>query len=394
LNSFVSRLRILVFFLCLIASWNLSGIAAITPYHPVHTIEEIAQKGFYEDALRVGSARIVLVDYDLIRRDFPAIASLSNPGVDEWILSQTAFVSSAQASQTNANTQIETVPDKTTRAFRPRNYGRALVFPAADPKNSAQAIGLFDAKGVGARTSPYAGSHSDGLATLGECIREFLFEKLVMAVFENSGVGMRTVGTYAVVDIGFDVKHSDGSTSPAGYVLRQAHRRFKGEFSLFSEEMLTKVERLLRKYGITSAGAYRLNYGYDKLNIQGTNDFAVLDFGGFLVLDDFRNRPAQHFFSGQELLSPHSKDWVNPDPELQIPVSIWGTTVSGREDPKADNVWLWSHELARNFREGRANRDDVWRHYQNLLKPAEEVLRRAPCRCARTLRGIVAGPTK
>lgn len=60
-----------------------------------------------------------------------------------------------------------------------------------------------------------------------------------------------------MIDWGFRVKHADGSTSPAGAILRQAHKRAPGEVSMLDKDKSLAVELVLRKYGITSVGAHR-----------------------------------------------------------------------------------------------------------------------------------------
>lgn len=423
-----------------------------------------------EKVLGLEGARVVVADYDLIRRDFPELRELGHHEIDQWLLSNTAYMSVPQTKQEGANTKIE-VNGNQRSAYRPPQYGRALVFqadsPFEDEKNErlrfvrslmqvsedAQSgaqhwpqkkaelkeqfehglkmsfeqseqenierifrtleqgpqsgaklqkehqalmkielnprnhIGLIDAKGVGS-LSPRPGGHSDGLATLGEAIREYVYEKMVNTVFTHEDVGLRTVGTYAVIDSGFGVKHQDGSASPGGIVLRQAHNRFDSHASLFSEADSLRIENILRKYGITTAGAYRDVYPYDKINVQGTKSGAVLDFGGFLVVERF-HREAIHFYGQRVLIDPTRDQLVQPDPNLRIPLEVWGTTVSGKEDPKLDNIWLWSHELATAFREGRAGRDDILTHVRNLLGPVSSKLGASKHNCHQLFESLV-----
>lgn len=433
-------------------------------------ISQVHPGSVAEKVLGLEGARVVVADYDLIRRDFPQLRNLSHDEIDQWLLQNTAYMAAPQAQQEGANTRIE-LSGKERSAYRPPQYGRALVFQADSPfddemnarlnfvrslmqvadeaqsgaddwsqkkvelkeqfENGLKAsfdqpsretiersfktleqspnsraelerdrqalmkielsprnhIGLIDAKGVGA-LAPRAGGHSDGLATLGEAIREYVYEKMVNTVFTHEDAGLRTVGTYAVIDSGFGVKHQDGSASPGGIVLRQAHNRFDSHASLFSEADSLRIENILRKYGITSAGAYRDVYPYDKINVQGTKSGAVLDFGGFLVVERF-HREAIHFYGQKVLIDPKRDQLVQPDPNLRIPLEVWGTTVSGKEDPKLDNIWLWSHELAAAFREGRAGRDDVLTHVRNLLGPVTSKLGASKQSCHQLFESLV-----
>lgn len=336
---------------------------------PLRDIEKIEVTYQIESIVRLKNAKIIMADYQLLRRDFPELHSMSQAEIDQWLLDQSAFVAKDQLSAVNANTPIE-VTGETKVGFRPKDYGRAMVYKTSDD-------GLLDAKGVGVKGAR-AGDHSDGLMSLGEGIREYVYEKMVNHIFTNEDPSLKTVGSYAVIDTGFDVRHADGSTSPAGIYLRQAHIRAKGNYSLFNETESLRLEKTLRKYGITSAGAYRDRFNYDKINIQGTKDGAVLDFGGFLTVDKFRKREARHFFGTNTLIK--ANEVVDPDPELKIPFHIWGTTESGVEDPKNDNIWRWSHNLAKDLRNGSAQREHATTHFYNLMNPIKTLLPLAPGR--------------
>jgi hypothetical protein len=335
-----------------------------------------------EKAVRLEKARVILADYPLIKHDFgSAIAArynrpletISNDEIDGWILDSAAYISEPQTKQTAVNTPIPP-STRSVKAFRPADYGRALVFQPAPGV-------LIDVKGSGA-VDPQQGDHSNGLATLGEVIREYAYEHLIHKVFEHSGAPDRTVGHYAVIDTGFDVKQPDGRVDPAGLILRQAHSRATGDLSALSNKDTKRIEMTLRRYGITSAGAYQ-NEPFDALNLQGTKDGAVLDFGGFLVMPKFE-KPAYHFDRTPEVsprykpLLSQQKDFVQPDDAIRVPNELWGYTVSQRADPIADNPTRWSHELATSLRQGRATRKDAEQHMHNLLDPVDARLKAHP----------------
>lgn len=339
----------------------------------LRSIGDVHADAVKEEVVILSNAKIVFADYSLLRKDFPELRNLSNDEIDWWLLRNTAVMSGAQAKQEEVNTKINSYDTKS--AYRPPDYGRALVIPVNAPGADDAPIGLIDAKGVGA-LAPALEDHGDGLATLGECIREFVYEKMVNRVFQHSKSGLKTVGTYAVIDAGFDLKHVDQSTSPAGIVLRQAHTRATGYMSLMSEEDSLKVENVLRHYGLTSAGAYR-SEPFERINVQGTKGGAVLDFGGFLTVEKY-SKKARHFYHVKTLIDPSLPGSIQPDENIRVPLNIWGTTVSGKEDPKLDNVWLWSHDLARSFRNGTASRQDANQHVKNLLGPVFEKLKLSP----------------
>jgi hypothetical protein len=324
---------------------------------------------------RVNTARVVMADYDLIARDFPKMAQLAGESlehwhsrVDQWIVSQTGFIAIEQASQTLVNSPISTTGKKKP-AFRPKRYGRGMLMPVEG--------GMIDMKGTGA-IKPAFGDHKNGLATLGESIREFLYEKLVAAVLDHSNMPARTVGTYAVLDYGFDVIHDDGKQSRAGAILRQAHRRAWNSNSGLDSDDALKVELTLRKYGITSTGemhGFRAKfpgdsaYKVDALNIQGTSSLKpleIIDFGAYLAVDRFEF-PIATSSGMYPLLQPNSPQFVQPNPALRVPLEQWGTF--DLKDPKSDKPWVWSHELAQAWAEGRADHRAVDQHFRNFLEP-------------------------
>ena len=355
---------------------------------PSRTINEVHEAAKSETVRHLSNAKIVMADYPLLRRDFPLLQSYSESQIDEWVLQNAAYVSEPQSAQALVNTPIP-LSQETRTAYRPPDYGRALVFQATDPVSNAP-VGMIDAKGVGS-LKPFqaADGHGNGLATLGESIREFVYEKLARKVFEHSGEGVKTVGTYAIIDAGFDITHSDGSHSPAGIVLRQAHKRAPGAYSLLSDSESLRIERILRRYGLTSAGAYRFAR-IEAINVQGTDAGGILDFGGFLAVDDFY-KPAKRFYGGKLLLTgPQDPLFVHPDPDLRVPLNLWGTTISGKEDPKLDNVWIWSHELADALRSGHANRASVDQHLKNLLEPTFKRIDSKLSSCASALGNLLS----
>jgi hypothetical protein len=315
---------------------------------PKREITEVHHGSVGEEVVRLKNARVMLVDYDLVRRDFPGIAHLSNPEIDQWLLDSLAYVSIPQKNQTAVNSAIETTGE-TIQAHRPPHYGRAMVFDMKTP-TSGQHLGLMDVKGVGS-LRPRQADHGNGVATLGESIREFIYENMMRRVLKNSGVPQKTVGSYAVIDPGFDVVHADGSKSPAGFYVRQAHDRVVDHPGAWLPSNLrSQLQTVFRTYGIDP-----------NENIQGTKlHDGIFDFGHFVVRDDLPT--------------------INPN--LQIPFEQWGYDKSIRANSgdrwfysKKDNPWNWSHQLAEDWRTGQANRDSAWNHFLNMLGPVERKLR-------------------
>lgn len=324
----------------------LTNIAQVIEHYGEHRVKE-------ERLYRLKRAQIVIADYQLIRRDFPSVAHLSNSQIDQWLLDQSAYISPDQARQTVVNTKIPILEDNYRVAYRPHGYGRAHIFQASSP-NSQAVMGLIDAKGTGA-IFPSQKSHANGVATLGEAIREYLYEGLIRRVLFDSGLEheYRTVGSYAVIDAGFEVIHADGTTSPAGLYLRQAHDRSTLPGAWLNGDQRTRIQSLFHRYGIDP-----------NMNIQGTRSgLGIFDFGHYIVRDDLPSL----------------------DSSRAIPFELWGydktirrpSRITGDDRwfySKFDRPWIWSHELADAFVEGRADRHSVWLHFQNLLAPVEEKL--------------------
>lgn len=326
-----------------------------------------------EKVIRVSKAQVILADYPLIRKDFPEVQAYSNSEIDSWLIRNTAFISKPQAQQTVVNDLIPTSSEE-RKAYRPREYRRAHVF-------KVDTGGLIDAKGTGS-IDPSQGNHENGLATLGDMIREYAYEKLIHAIFLKDG-RFDTVGSYAVIDYGFNIKHADGGHSRAGTVLRQAHvrdhsqkigsnRNQRIQSVMLPHTLQKEIELFLRKFGITSSLTDKPNE-VELVNLQGSEAGDVIDFGSFIVKKEFK-MPVFYFYDKKGnaditdwVTHPAHSSFVQPKKGLQLPFEIWGYSQTNIEDSKYDNPYIWSHELAEAIAEGRANRSDAEKHLQNLF---------------------------
>lgn len=335
--------------------------------NPKRSIKDLKVPYEDENVVRLKHAQVLISDYELLRKDFPELREMSNSEIDRWLLDQVAFVSIPQAQQQVVNSAIPT-EDIERSAHRPKRYNRALVFDAQNPHNPKANIGLLDVKGVGS-LSPAQKDHGNGVATLGESIREFIYERVMREVVYDAGIDNKIVGSYAVIDPGFDVIHEDGSRSPAGYYVRQGHDRWvapNGNDWLDQHER-TRLQKVFRKYGFDP-----------NENIQGTKKKNIFDFGHFVVRDDM-----------SEI-----------DPEKQISFEAWGYNKSIPEDKgdrwfysKKDRPWNWSHDLADAWRRGDANRHNVWQHYENMVRPFVnkiESFHGSSQNCAQSMRDILS----
>ncbi len=336
---------------------------------PKRTIEEVGVEFKTEKVVKLKNARVLIADYELLKKDFPLLRELSDPEIDHWLIEQSGYISIPQAEQTIVNTSIP-VDDIQKDAFRPRRYNRAIIFDAKSPHNPQESIGILDVKGTGS-LSPSQSDHGNGVATLGEVIREFIYERLMRDVAYDAQIPNKIVGSYAVIDPGFDVVHEDGSRSPAGYYIRQGHDRWVSDNAHKNDwldlQTRTQIQNIFHKYGIDP-----------NTNIQGTKNKDIFDFGHFIV----------------------RRDLATIEPDRQVPFETWGYNESIPNNPndrwfysKQDNPWNWSHELADAWRKGEANRHNVWEHYENMIRPfARKIQDRnkgRPSNCASTLRSFI-----
>jgi hypothetical protein len=278
-------------------------------------------------------ARVVIADYPLLRRDFPELANLSEPEIDSWLLARTAYISKGQASQVAVNTPIPHDPTREILALRPNQYGRASV--AVDGRN------LIDVKGTGA-LKPRQASHGNGLVTLGEGLREFIYENVVRDGLSDAGSPVKTVGSYAVIDAGFEVVHGDGSRSRAGLYLRQASVRTNLGFADGPD--VTKVREILTGLGIETEG-----------NIQMSRERALVDFGHYAVSPKL-HRQLRDQGKGAKLLPLNVWGY---DERIRVPTERWSLS-------RWDYPWAWSHEFAEAWGRGEVSRATAWQHFMTF----------------------------
>ncbi len=213
----------------------------------------------------MAGARVALLDRALLQHDFPFLRTRGDAASERavetrlarFLLEQAAFVSRRQARQTAVNTAIATTGAEVV-AYRPPDYGRALVFPVAA---NGRPAGLLDVKGAGVapRRRPSLAPHASGLMFLGEALREAVYARLVDAALRHAGLRCRTLPVYGVIDLGFDAYLPGGRTLPAGLLVRRAHRRpgCRGGLKHPGSPLVPLelgLELALRRYGLTSAG--------------------------------------------------------------------------------------------------------------------------------------------
>lgn len=111
-----------LFLILYICSFNIFAQPVIPKTHvnidPKRTIKEVHELAKAEEVFYLKNAKIVIADYDLIKKDFPFTRSLNNFEIDEWLLSQAAYISSPQADQVVVNTEIPVDRESSVLAYR------------------------------------------------------------------------------------------------------------------------------------------------------------------------------------------------------------------------------------------------------------------------------------
>ncbi|MDF1695913.1 MAG: hypothetical protein P1U56_08785 [Saprospiraceae bacterium] len=399
-----------------------------------------------ETVIATSGAEVIMANYELLQHDFPCL-KLENLEklhpelkvvkgkakkliirdlIDEWLIRHTCYVSENQTKQEYVNTKIPTTGEK-VEAFRPVLYGRALVFSLLnnykglniDAEEMGYEDGLIDVKGTGLEEGKehHFYDHGNGLLTLAEAFREYIYQQLVEAAFRHSGSNFETLPTYAIIKLDFDVKNTGGIAGPAGLLVRRAQRRPEnpGGLPAFKTDMQLlhiEVELLLRRYGITSCnyvtevrlwkdkGKLKLTYGgkhvnslneeqlknieevsrikedrliFEGVNIQHTREFGrdpwravVIDFGSFCVKEKFKN-PILSLVTDKLMrwggsIWPDFESYTQPIPELAVPYELWGNETEFwgfKANLYNSKLSIVCDGVASYLREGRLMREDA-----------------------------------
>jgi len=379
---------------------------------------------------RVATARVVFLDHDLLVSDLPALAGHGPFGSpreakryrEHWLLEQAGVISIDQAPQTVVNTPILTSGGE-REVWRPPLYGRAVVLPAhvEIPGRRHPASLLLDLKGAGIGPGRITSlhPHSSGLCTLGEALRETLFQRLISTIFHHAAPEFWTVPVYGVIDLGFDVKNRRSEQVPAGLLVRRAHRRHIDGFVLpargsVRERLALEIELLLRHYGLTTtnpgtrflldhtANGWQVTRGgaapilldsseeyviphplrqgpfpvhCDGINVQFTRPrrlpgirAELVDFGNYEVRQDF-TRPLISTVGdapsawGATLL-PNDPQYVHPHPALRLPPKHWArvaeeSAMGASPRSASDPPTHWANQAAHDFRTGKLSGDAI-----------------------------------
>jgi hypothetical protein len=331
---------------------------------PERRIEGIYQGAVSEMAAELAHVKALKIDIPLAVRDFPFMKDWSPERIYRWFEKMAGLVSIEQTKQEVVNTRIETT-GKLRKVYRPPGYGRAVIVQfEVDGKSYAFEVKM---SGVGPGQVPSQRAHGNGLGTLGEVTREDFFENAERAAISHFVTNAKdrakvatlggTVAGYGFLYAGYDVRHSDGSTSPAGIYIRQAHKRLSYSDDVRAAWLPLEMKQTILEQ-ISSYGFYT---GWES-NIQGlikNGKVYVFDFG--------------HWIGWQGEVK-EANVWANVNHAINFNLWGWHSDNGPRRDQdqwrtsKLDNVWNWSHETAKSVM-GPDGQKNFIAHYRNMVEP-------------------------
>jgi len=283
-----------------------------------------------EKVLNLSQAQVITADYELIRKDFFWLRNKSESEIDKWLVENGAIIAESQYLSNNVRMSYINAKDLKHQAIRPPEYRRALVVPVRYRKSTR----YLDIKGVGSKHAENR-SHYNGLASVPELLREYLFEKQISEIFKTYYPHLNTVGSYAVLDLGFTFRSSVTQflSFRAGAILRQAHHRHYSRNngdnptmpSVMPRAKQLEIELALRKFGITTSTVRSGQI----MNVQGSVEGALVDFGGINVRQSFQG-PIFSYYEGTDhdgevlILDQNEAELIQPDPNLALKPEIWG----------------------------------------------------------------------
>ena len=298
--------------------------------HPERTVK--VEKGKF-----IKNAEVAWANYQLIRHDFPAIAHFSNEQIDQWLITNFAYIGYAQKVLENIqNTPIE-VEDKEKYIYRPVFWHSAGILYADAPDGSQ--IGLVDVNGLGhgsqsrhqvgaqvrqaADKSPKVvrETFDSGLITLGEAIAEVTRQTAIQMLFELEDNPHETVESYAIITAPFSILRNEGGPERAALYLRQAHRP-----------------------------RYTLH--------------DVLEVPDSIYTDSVRKRDKSYYGAAVNF------EYTLIQDERLLP------NFGGSEQPEFSNPWIWGHETAWAYTLGDKNA--ISEHLEMMIAPIKGIHQNSP----------------
>jgi hypothetical protein len=279
--------------------------------------------------------RVVVADYSQIKKDFSNVyfkgsplATTSNEIINEWLIYNACILTSRNIASslyvpeptTDEVLRPTIVSHKRPLAYRPPNYGRAVVIDVTGEYTNKMGTsedlstikGLIDIKGVGMNPvwkynrktrlykkmdrGPKPHAYQTGTMSLKNAVYEFFIEQIVRIILTHSKYmimnGVDTIRSYAVIDLGLYVKESD-EVYRAGLYLRQPHvRSLNEQGEIVNLQTSKKIQSEFAWYGISTFHYENIR---DKrtleviLDVQATNDIADISTTFEKYIDNTRH---------------------------------------------------------------------------------------------------------
>jgi hypothetical protein len=269
---------------------------------------DLVEPGF----VRLRLAKVICADYDLLQRDFPQLITLSKTEINEWLLTNCAYVSEGQVARLSPGGDHHELLDitglggitaaidtagKKKCGIRQRSGGRAATF-LVDEMYSFDADGylkadFLDVKGLGTHINAAAKIKPElsGLLGFADALKEMAIQQLVQRLGELESQTWKTIQTYALIDTGLKYVGRNPATGWVGercvLTVRQPNSRvlasyggynFSGILLMTGEDppapsvasgCAKDLRRVLLKYGVSSEQQPRVGFhtrGRDTFN--------------------------------------------------------------------------------------------------------------------------------
>ena len=277
-------------------------------------------------------SEVILIDYALLKSDFPQLAGQSNESIKRWLLNEASFMRNSQLVENGIACVQDGCIHQPPELFLPITHKTGLVsdltrrsalVPVSNVPNA-----YLDVKGSGANKPTAGGLHVNGVLDLRFAISDFIFSKILRGIQRVVPASERFefVDSYAVLHIpawfwsehqhyGFSPDHvppdvlprSPANRQDIGLLVRRAVSRPLEKLEYLAPlHWQIKFESLLRRFSLTSTFHYSI--WHPTLADQLMYWDAQMD-GAHKVFIDFNS---VHYLDPQTLLNHAGKPVYHP----------------------------------------------------------------------------------
>jgi hypothetical protein len=354
------------------------------------------------------NTRVMLADYALLRRDFAdALGGKSDQEIDEWVLENLVYVSEVGAWRQSEQPPSAGGDDDEKKNASPRRtidssrFGLQSEALHGVRQLVSHSFVLADESGAPLADVVEGWYDTVGNFTLAEAMRDFVVEKMTEAVLHHSDVRRFTVGSYAAIDLGFELDYpsaeslfGEPAAARAGLLLRQPTTHRPSLQSVPSPDDTNAIERALRRYGVSSADgwfgicewsrsvlltnlfpdAHLTNAEVELVHLPMTLRGDVLDVSTVKAHEEFDRLVASWLAPNQVMLAAQDQQAV---PKLQIDIDEWGHDCRDTQIVEPSHVaWqratrdrplLTFGELADLYAHGDVSVDEIRSYAQGVI---------------------------